>query len=115
MRHGLRKRLHIRHRKALLNNLAKSLFEHERIVTTITKAKILRPVAEKMITLSREQSLRARRELIGSLREKKIVQKMFDDIAKRYIDRPGGYLRITKLGQRWGDSAPLASIEMIKS
>ena len=101
------------HRRALLRNLCTSLLEHERIKTTVEKAKEVRPLAEKMITLGKKETLHARRQAAGFLLKAAVVKKLFDTIAARYADRPGGYTRILKLGPRSGDGAELAIIELI--
>jgi large subunit ribosomal protein L17 len=101
------------HRKALLANQICSLIEHERIKTTLAKAKAVRPLAEKMVTLGKRGSLHARRTALATLRQKNAVRKLFDDIAPRSTDRNGGYTRIVKLGQRQSDSAPMAFIEWV--
>lgn len=101
------------HRKALLANLVCSLIEHRRIRTTLAKAKALRPVAEKLLTLGKRGDLHARRLAIGSLHNKDAVKKLFEEIAVASKDRKGGYTRITKLGQRRSDSAPMAFIEWV--
>ena len=102
------------HRKALLANLVCSLIEHQRIKTTLAKAKAVRPLAEKMVTLGKKGSLHARRTALAVLRQKGAVKKLFDDIA-RFADRKGGYTRIVKLGARKSDSAPVAFIEWVDS
>jgi len=99
------------HRRSLLANLACSLIEHGRIKTTLGKAKALRPVAEKMVTLGKSGDLHARRQAIAFLRQKDIVQKLFAEVAPAAASRPGGYCRITKLGARMTDAAPMAYIE----
>ncbi|MGJ8676688.1 MAG: 50S ribosomal protein L17 [Akkermansiaceae bacterium] len=99
------------HRRALLANLTCSLIEHGRIRTTLAKAKALRPIAEKMVTLAKRGDLHARRQAIAFLRQKETAKKLFDTIAKASADRQGGYCRITKLGARASDSAPMAYIE----
>ena len=101
------------HRRALLANLAISLIEHGRIKTTLGKAKALRPVAEKLITLAKRDDLHSRRLAIAFLRQKETVQKLFSETAPASKDRQGGYCRITKLGARMGDSAPMAIIEWV--
>ena len=101
------------HRRALLRNLCTSLLEHERITTTVQKAKEVRPLAEKMITLGKRETLHARRQAARVLLKAAVVQKLFDSIAPRYADRPGGYTRILKRGPRTGDGAELAIIELI--
>ncbi len=100
-------------RKALLRGLATELFKHGSIQTTEAKAKSLRPVAEKLITLAKRGDLHARRQAAARLYEPAILQKLFDDIAEHYQDRNGGYTRIYKLGPRKGDAAPMALIELI--
>jgi large subunit ribosomal protein L17 len=99
------------HRRSLLANLACSLIEHGRIKTTLGKAKALRPVAEKMVTLGKSGDLHARRQAIAFLRQKEVVQKLFAEVAPAAATRPGGYCRITKLGARMTDAAPMAYIE----
>ncbi len=101
------------HRKALLANQVCSLIEHQRIKTTLAKAKAVRPLAEKMVTLGKNGSLHARRTALAVLRQKDAVKKLFDDIAPRSADRKGGYTRIIKLGQRKSDSAPVAFLEWV--
>jgi large subunit ribosomal protein L17 len=101
------------HRKALFANLTSSLIEHGRIRTTETKAKAVRPVAEKMITLGRDGSIHARRQALAYLRTQEVVHKLFSEVAPRFRDRPGGYTRIVKLGPRQGDAAPMAYIELV--
>jgi large subunit ribosomal protein L17 len=101
------------HRKALLANQVCSLIEHQRIKTTLAKAKAVRPLAERMVTLGKNGSLHARRTALATLRQKLAVKKLFDDIAPRSADRNGGYTRIVKLGQRKSDSAPMAFIEWV--
>jgi large subunit ribosomal protein L17 len=101
------------HRKALLANQVCSLIEHERIKTTLAKAKAVRPLAEKMVTLGKNGSLHARRTALAVLRQKNAVKKLFDNIAPRSTDRNGGYTRIIRLGQRKSDSASIAFIEWV--
>jgi large subunit ribosomal protein L17 len=101
------------HRKALLANQVCSLIEHQRIKTTLAKAKAVRPLAEKMVTLGKKGSLHARRTALAVLRQKDAVKKLFEDIAPRSADRKGGYTRIVKLGARKSDSAPVAFIEWV--
>ena len=101
------------HRKALLANQVCSLIEHQRIKTTLAKAKAVRPLAEKMVTLGKNGSLHARRTALAVLRQKGAVKKLFDDIAPRSATRNGGYTRIVKLGARKSDSAPVAFIEWV--
>src|SRR6266436_6780371 len=101
------------HRKALLANQVCSLIEHQRIQTTLAKAKAVRPLAEKMVTLGKKGSVHARRTALATLRQKNAVKKLFDDIAPRTADRSGGYTRIVKLGQRKSDAAPVAYLEWV--
>src|ERR1700704_3305071 len=101
------------HRKALLANQVCSLIEHERIKTTLAKAKAVRPLAEKMVTLGKNGSLHARRTAMAVLRQKNAVKKLFDNIAPRSTSRNGGYTRIVKLGQRKSDSAAVAFLEWV--
>jgi large subunit ribosomal protein L17 len=101
------------HRKSLLANQVCSLIEHQRIKTTLAKAKAVRPLAEKMVTLGKKGSLHARRTALATLKQKDAVKKLFDDIAPRAADRKGGYTRIVKLGARKSDSAPVAFIEWV--
>jgi len=101
------------HRKALLANQVCSLIEHQRIRTTLAKAKAVRPLAEKMVTLGKKGSIHARRTAFAVLRQKDAVKKLFDEIAPRTADRNGGYTRIVKLGQRKSDSAPIAYLEWV--
>ena len=101
------------HRKALLANQVCSLIEHQRIKTTLAKAKAVRPLAEKMVTLGKNGSLHARRTALAVLRQKGAVKKLFEDIAPRSVSRNGGYTRIVKLGARRSDAAPVAFIEWV--
>lgn len=101
------------HRKAMFRNMVTSLFEHERIVTTTEKAKELRPIAEKMITLAKKGDLHSRRQVLGYIRSKDIVEKLFTDIKDNFADRKGGYTRILKTGIRKGDAASMAIIELV--
>jgi large subunit ribosomal protein L17 len=101
------------HRKALLANQVCSLIEHQRIKTTLAKAKAVRPLAEKMVTLGKQGSLHARRTALAVLRQKNAVKKLFDDIAPRSADRNGGYTRIIRLGIRKSDAAPVAFLEWV--
>jgi large subunit ribosomal protein L17 len=101
------------HRKALLANQVCSLIAHQRIKTTLAKAKAVRPLAERMVTLGKDGSLHARRTAFSTLRQKDAVKKLFDEIAPRSTDRNGGYTRIVKLGQRTSDSAQMAFIEWV--
>ena len=101
------------HRKAMFSNMTNSLFDHEIIKTTLPKAKELRRVAEPLITLAKSDSVANRRSAFSSLRDKEIVGKLFNELAPRYKDRPGGYTRIMKCGFRSGDAAPMAYIELV--
>jgi len=101
------------HKEAMLRNMVTSFFKHEKIITTDIKAKELRKVAEKMITLGKNESLHARRQAASVVRERGVVKKLFEEISPRYKDRAGGYTRIIKAGFRVGDNAPLAVIELI--
>jgi large subunit ribosomal protein L17 len=100
-------------RKAMFRNMANSLFEHEIIKTTVPKAKELRRVAEPLITLAKSDSVAHRRLAFDRLRDKGSVGKLFDEIGPRYVERPGGYLRIMKCGFRAGDKAPMAYVELV--
>jgi large subunit ribosomal protein L17 len=102
------------HEKAIIANLARALFEHGRITTTLTKAKRLRPRAEHLITFAKKGDLASRRQVLRVVRDKDVVYKLFDDIAPRFADRQGGYTRILKLGPRQGDNAPMAMIELVE-
>ncbi|GAA1193466.1 50S ribosomal protein L17 [Brevibacterium paucivorans] len=101
------------HERALLNNLAAQLFENKSVTTTVTKAKRLRPVAERLITFAKRGDLAARRRVLGSISDKGIVHELFTSIAPAVAERPGGYTRITKIGPRRGDNAPMAVIELV--
>jgi large subunit ribosomal protein L17 len=101
------------HRRAMLANLAAALIKHEQIVTTLPKAKDLRPVVEKLVTLGKRGDLHARRQAIAQMRDVAMVRKLFDVIGPRYKGRNGGYLRVLKAGFRYGDSAPVAVIEFV--
>ena len=101
------------HQKLIVANLATSLFEHGRITTTEAKARVLRPVAERLITKAKKGDLHNRRQVLATVKDKGVVHALFEDIAPRYADRPGGYTRITKLGPRKGDNAPMAVIELV--
>ena len=101
------------HRKALYANLAGALIEHGRIKTTEAKAKAVRPIAEKMITLGRRGDIHARRQALAYLRSQDVVHKLFSEVAPRFADRPGGYSRIVKLGPRQGDAANMAYLELV--
>ena len=102
------------HRKAMFVNLAQALIKHEQIVTTLPKAKDLRPIVEKLVTLGKRGDLHARRQAIAQLRDPLLVKKLFDVLGPRYKDRPGGYTRVLKAGFRYGDNAPLAVIEFVE-
>ncbi|MCW8942362.1 MAG: 50S ribosomal protein L17 [Gammaproteobacteria bacterium] len=101
------------HRKAMFSNMTNSLFDHEIIKTTLPKAKELRRVAEPLITLAKSDSVANRRSAFSKLRDKEMVGKLFNELAPRYKDRPGGYTRILKCGFRSGDAAPMAYIELV--
>jgi len=102
------------HRKALFRNMVTSLFEHERIQTTDAKAKEVRRVAEKLITLGKRGDLHARRQVLSYVKSKAVAAKLFDDLGPRYAQRPGGYTRIVKLGFRRGDAAPVSVLELVQ-
>ena len=101
------------HQRLLLSTLANHLFEAEAIVTTEAKAKALRPYAERLITKARRGTVHDRRQVVAKLHDRNVTHKLFADIAPRYSERPGGYLRILKLGPRPGDGAPMARIELV--
>jgi large subunit ribosomal protein L17 len=103
------------HERLILANLATSLFEHGRIVTTQAKAKRLRPLAERLITFAKKGDLASRRRVMTVSRDKSVVHELFTEIGPRYDNRPGGYTRITKLGPRKGDNAPMAVIELVEA
>ena len=116
MRHGIKGRKLNRtssHRRALFANLAAALIKHEQIKTTLPKAKEIRPIVEKLITLGKKGSLHHRRQAAAFLYEDQSVKKLFDELATRYKTRPGGYTRIIKTGFRYGDAAPMAVIELV--
>jgi large subunit ribosomal protein L17 len=116
MRHGFRGRRFNRraeHRSAMLANLSASLIKHEQIVTTLPKAKDLRPVVEKLVTLAKRGGLAARRRAISEIGNEPEVKKLFEVLAPRYKERKGGYTRVLKAGFRYGDSAPMAVIEFV--
>ncbi|WP_448952934.1 50S ribosomal protein L17 [Labrys neptuniae] len=116
MRHGKAHRKFNRtaeHRKAMFENMAASLIKHEQIVTTLPKAKDLRPIVEKLVTLGKRGDLHARRQAIATLQDEAIVRKLFDVLAARYKDRQGGYTRVLKAGFRHGNSAPIGVIEFV--
>lgn len=116
MRHGKAHRKLNRkpeHRKAMFANMAAALIKHEQIVTTLPKAKELRPIVEKLITLGKSGSLHARRQAVSEIRDVPMVKKLFEIIGPRYKERNGGYCRIVKAGFRYGDNAPRAVIEFV--
>ena len=116
MRHGFRGRRFNRtaeHRQAMFANMAAALIKHEQIVTTLPKAKELRPVVEKLVTLAKKGGLHARRQAMSVIRDETQLKKLFDVLSARYAERKGGYLRIMKAGFRYGDSAPMAVIEFV--
>ena len=116
MHHGFRGRRLNRssaHRKSMFANMSASLIKHEQIVTTLPKAKDLRPIVEKLITLAKVGTLHARRQAISQIKDLDQVRKLFDVLAARYKDRKGGYIRIMKAGFRYGDNAPVAVIEFV--
>jgi len=101
------------HQRLIVSNLATALFEHGRITTTEAKARVLRPVAEKLITKAKKGDLHNRREVLKTVRDKSVVHVLFTEIAPTFAERPGGYTRITKIGPRKGDNAPMAVIELV--
>lgn len=116
MRHGNTNRKLNRtssHRKAMFANMSAALIKHEQIVTTLPKAKELRPIVEKLITLGKRGDLHARRQAIAQVKDETQVQKLFAVLGPRYKDRQGGYIRILKAGYRYGDNAPVAVIELV--
>jgi large subunit ribosomal protein L17 len=116
MRHGFRGRRFNRtteHRKAMFANMSAALIKHEQIVTTLPKAKDLRPVVEKLVTLAKRGDLHARRQAMAQVRDLGLVKKLFEVLGPRYKDRQGGYTRVLKAGFRYGDDAPLAVIEFV--
>ena len=116
MRHGYRGRRFNRtaeHRQAMFANMSAALIKHEQIVTTLPKAKDLRPVVEKLITLGKRGDLHARRNAMSSVRDEAMVKKLFEVLGPRYASRSGGYCRIMKAGFRYGDNAPMAVIEFV--
>ena len=116
MYHGRAKRRFNRtheHRKAMFANLSQALIKHEQIVTTLPKAKDLRPVVEKLVTLGKRGDLHARRQAIAQIKDVALVQKLFDVLTPRYKDRQGGYTRVLKAGFRYGDNAAMAVIEFV--
>jgi len=118
MRHQVKKRYLRRdsaHRRALLRNLVTSFIDKERIRTTVAKAKAAKPIAEKMITLAKRNTLHARRQALAYIFQESVVKKLFDVVSPRFTERPGGYCRIVKLAPRAGDGAQMAVLEMIGS
>eukprot|EP01036_Dinobryon_divergens_P050196 gene50196-67218_t len=116
MRHGKAHRKFNRtaeHRKAMFENMAASLIKHEQIITTLPKAKDLRPIVEKLVTLGKRGDLHARRQAIAALQDEAVVTKLFDVLSKRYAGRQGGYTRVLKAGFRYGDNAPIGVIEFV--
>ena len=101
------------HRRAMLRNLAAGLFEHGQITTTLPKAKALRPYAEKLVTKAKKGGVHRQRIVVATIHDQTVTSRLFNDIAPRYADRNGGYTRITKLGPRPGDNAPMARIELV--
>ena len=101
------------HRKALLKNMSQALIKHEQIVTTLVKAKTLKPYFDKLITIGKKGNLSAKRQAISKVGDLKLVEKLFGNLAKRYETRNGGYSRVLKAGYRYGDSAPMAVIELV--
>lgn len=116
MRHGMSGRKLNRtssHRKAMFANMAVALIKHEQITTTLPKAKDLRPIVEKLITLGKRGDLHARRQALAVLQDETVTRKLFDTVAERYKTRAGGYTRVLKAGFRYGDAAPMAVIELV--
>ena len=101
------------HRKAMLRNLVTSLLKYEKIITTDAKAKELKSIAEKMITLGKRGNLHARRQALSFIRDDEVTRKVFDELSPRYSERAGGYTRVIKLGHRVGDNAPLSQVELV--
>ena len=101
------------HRKALFKNMAQAIIKHEQIITTLPKAKTMKPIVDKLITLGKKGSLHARRQAFSKLRDKTMVAKLFGTLAPRYADRNGGYTRVLKAGYRYGDAAAMAVIELV--
>jgi len=101
------------HRRAMMRNLVTSLLEHEKVITTDAKAKELRGVADKMITLGKRGTLHARRQALSFIRSSRVTKKVFEELSSRYTERPGGYTRVVKLGNREGDAALLSIIELM--
>ena len=101
------------HRKALFKNMAQAIIKHEQIITTLPKAKTMKPIVDKLITLGKKGSLHARRQAFSKLRDENMVAKLFGTLAPRYADRNGGYTRVLKAGYRYGDAAAMAVIELV--
>ena len=101
------------HRKALFKNMAQAIIKHEQIITTLPKAKTMKPIVDKLITLAKKGSLHAKRQAYSKLRDDKMVTKLFGTLASRYADRVGGYTRVLKAGYRYGDAAAMAVIELV--
>ena len=101
------------HRKALFKNMAQAIIKHEQIITTLPKAKTMKPIVDKLITLAKKGSLHAKRQAYSKLRDDKMVTKLFGTLATRYADRAGGYTRVLKAGYRYGDAAAMAVIELV--
>lgn len=101
------------HRKALFKNMAQAIIKHEQIITTLPKAKTMKPIVDKLITLGKKGDLHARRQAFSKLRDDAMVSKLFDILATRYADRKGGYTRVLKAGYRYGDAAAMAVIELV--
>ena len=101
------------HRKALFKNMAQAIIKHEQIITTLPKAKTMKPIIDKLITLGKKGSLHARRQAFSQLRDNNMVSKLFGDLASRYADRQGGYSRVLKAGYRYGDAAAMAVLELV--
>ena len=117
MRHGMSGRKLNRtssHRKAMLSNMANALIKHEQIKTTLPKAKELRPFVDKLVTLGKRGGLHARRQAFAVLRDNAMTAKLFDSLAGRYAERPGGYTRVLRAGHRYGDAADMAVIEFVE-
>jgi len=101
------------HRKALFKNMAQAIIKHEQIITTLPKAKTMKPIIDKLITLGKKNTLHARRQAFSQLRDNNMVSKLFGDLAKRYAERQGGYSRVLKAGYRYGDAAAMAVLELV--
>jgi large subunit ribosomal protein L17 len=101
------------HRKAMFNNMAAALIKHEQITTTLPKAKDLRRIVDRLVTLGKRGDLHARRQALAVIKDAGLAEKLFSTLAERYADRPGGYTRVLKAGYRYGDSAPMAVIELV--